>query len=557
MKLRSVFFAACLSVPLASIFAGGIVTNTNQSATWTRNPSTAASLGTEAVYYNPAATALLGPGLSFSISNQSIFQKREIENFYSQLNQNLYKGTVNAPVFPTIYAAYNINRLSVSFGFNPIGGGGSAEFQNGLPAFALPPSDLVPALAKQGVTDYRLDAYFQGSSIYLGYQFGIAYKINDNISVFGGLRYVAPKNTYEGYLRNVEVNAGGNWIKASDFLAGISAQLQSMTTVPASLQPLIDGGGGSLTLAQAQGAGYIPADKRAQIEQGLAAILTSQNIPVSNIPYMNIAQIQGAYSAASPSLLAQAQGTSLKSRLLRDQNADVEQTGSGITPIIGVNLSLLEKKLNIGIKYEFATQMEVKNKTTLDFVTDSVLANGTNPARAVTMFPNGAKIPADMPALLSVGVSYKMLDKLSLSSSLYYYFDKSVEYGKKLLKDGQMEYVKNDEVIDGNFIDWALGAEYQINSKLLVSTGYMFGKQDVKQTFQSDMNYSISSHTYCVGGKYSISPKFDVNLGLSWSKYEKGKKHAAFSKNSSEIALETYMKDTFIVGVGVDIRLSK
>jgi hypothetical protein len=86
----------------------------------------------------------------------------------------------------------------------------------------------------------------------------------------------------------------------------------------------------------------------------------------------------------------------------------------------------------------------------------------------------------------------------------------------------------------------------------------MFGKQDVNQKFQSDMNYSISSHTYCIGGKYSVSPKFDVNLGLSWSKYEKGKKHAAFSKTfPNEIALETYMKDTFIVGVGVDIKLTK
>jgi long-subunit fatty acid transport protein len=256
--------------------------------------------------------------------------------------------------------------------------------------------------------------------------------------------------------------------------------------------------------------------------------------------------------------LAQAQGTSLKSKLLRDQKADVEQTGSGITPIIGVNLSLLDKKLNIGLKYEFATQMEVKNKTTLDFVTDSVPATGTTAARAITMFPDGAKTPADMPAMLSAGVAYKISDKLSVSSSLYYYFDKSVEYGKKLPNaDGDLEYVKNDKVIDGNFIDWALGAEYQLTEKLLVSTGYMFGKQDVKQVFQSDMNYSISSHTYCIGGKYSISPKFDVNLGLSWSKYEKGKKHAKFSKNSSEIALETYMKDTFIVGVGVNVKLGK
>ncbi|HEX2936108.1 MAG TPA: transporter, partial [Bacteroidales bacterium] len=138
MKLRSLSLALCLFVPSLSLFAGGIVTNTNNSATWTRNPSTAATLGVDAVYYNPAATANLGQGLFLSLSNQSIFQRREVDNSYSGLNQSLFKGSVDAPFFPTLYAAYNVNKFSFSFGFNPVGGGGSAEFKNGLPSFEIP-----------------------------------------------------------------------------------------------------------------------------------------------------------------------------------------------------------------------------------------------------------------------------------------------------------------------------------------------------------------------------------------------------------------------------------
>jgi long-chain fatty acid transport protein len=552
MKLRSVFFVAFLFVPLLSLLAGGIVTNTNQSASWTRNPSTAATLGTEAVYYNPAATALLGPGLSFSISNQSVFQKREIENFYGGLNDGLYKGTVNAPVFPSIYAAYNINKFSFSFGFNPIGGGGSAEFKKGLPSFEIAPSDLVPSLASRGVTGYQLDAYFKGSSVYFGYQFGVAYKISDNLSVYGGLRYVVPKNTYEGYLRNVQVNMGGSWVNANTVLAGIASQLQSMIAIPATLQPLVTGGYGTATLAQLQGAGILSAEQRAGMEQGLAAI----GVPAANISAMNVSQVQGAFTAATPTLTQQYYSASIKSKLLRNQQADVEQTGSGITPILGANLSFMDKRLNIGLKYEFATKMHVTNKTSLDFVTDSLPGSP-----ATTMFPDGAEIPADMPSMFSIGVSYKVADKLSLSGSVYYFFDKSVEYGKKLpnaTTPTQLEYVKNDKVIDGNFVDLAFGAEYALTDKLLVSTGYLYGKEDVNQKFQSDINFSISSHTFCVGGKYSLSPKFDVNLGLSWSSYEKGKKHAAFSKTFPTVtSLETYMKSTFILGLGVDIKLSK
>jgi long-subunit fatty acid transport protein len=557
MKLKATIVTVCFFMSFASLFAGGIVTNTNQSASWARNPSTASTLGIEAVYYNPAATTKLGPGLFLSVSNLSVFQKREIENSYSGLrdsqgNFRLYKGTVDAPIFPSLYAAYNLDKFSFSFGFNPVGGGGSAEFKKGLPSFEIAPSDLVPSLAKRGVTAYQLDAYFKGTSIYFGYQFGVAYKVNDMVSLYAGLRYVTAKNTYEGHLQNVQVNMGGTWMNANTVLGGMASQVQGMLAVPSSLQPLIDGGGGGLTLAQAQGAGYISATSRAGIEQGLAAI----GVPQANIPLMNITQVQGAYNQATPALTQQYYTASVKSKLLRNQKADVEQTGSGICPIVGVNLTLLENKLNIGLKYEFATQMELKNKTTMDFVMDSV--PGPN-GRITTMFPDGAKTPADMPALLTVGVSYKVLDKLGLSGSLWYYFDKAVEYGKKLPNDqGILEFVSNDKVIDDNFIEFAFGAEYNLTEKMLVSTGYMYGKTGVDQTFQSDMNFSVSSHTFGVGGKYSISPKMDVNLGLSWSMYEKGKKHAAFSKSfPNEISRETYLKSTFTLGIGVNIKLSK
>jgi hypothetical protein len=168
--MRKFLFVSICAIGFSEIFAGGIVTNTNQSASWARNPSTAATTGIEAVYYNPAATTKFGNGLFISLSNQSIFQKREIENTSATLlHGKLYKGEVKAPLFPSFYAAYNLNRFSFSFGFNPVGGGGSAEFSKGLPSFELAPSSLVPKFSANGVTDYTMDAYFKGTSIYFGY----------------------------------------------------------------------------------------------------------------------------------------------------------------------------------------------------------------------------------------------------------------------------------------------------------------------------------------------------------------------------------------------------
>jgi len=55
-----------------ALFAGGIVTNTNQSAAWVRLPSRNASTEIDAVYYNPAGLMKLKNGFHFSVSNQSI-----------------------------------------------------------------------------------------------------------------------------------------------------------------------------------------------------------------------------------------------------------------------------------------------------------------------------------------------------------------------------------------------------------------------------------------------------------------------------------------------------
>ena len=239
----------------ASLFAGGLVTNTNQSASWVRLPARDASTSIDAVYFNPAGLMKLNNGFHFSLSNQTIFQNKEVENFYTGpggafgLNESLYKGKVSAPVFPSVYAAYKMDRLAFSLGVNPIGGGGGAVFDKGLPSFELTPSDLVPALASQGATAYKLDAYFEGTSVYFGFQGGISYKLNDVISIAAGARYVNAKNTYMGHLRNIELKMPTGWTRADLIMSGIASQYatgaSTATNVATQTTALVNGGAGS------------------------------------------------------------------------------------------------------------------------------------------------------------------------------------------------------------------------------------------------------------------------------------------------------------------------
>jgi long-chain fatty acid transport protein len=538
------------------LLAGGIVTNTNQSASWVRLPSRNASVGIDAVYFNPAGLMKLKNGFHFSISNQSITQTKKVENFYNRpnhiygLNQSLFEGTVSAPVFPSVYAVYKMDRLAFSFGFNPIGGGGGAVFKKGLPSFELSPADLVPALqSTNGADAYRLNAYFEGSSIFFGFQGGVSFKINDVISVAAGLRYVTAKNTYKGHLTDIELELPSGWTRADAIMNGISAQLTSITTIPASLAPALPALG-TLNLATAAGFSTSIAAAKPSIEAALA----SMGIPAASIAAMSLNAISATVTAASPSLLASAAKYGATATLLGDQSADAAQTGAGITPVFSVNISPSEN-LNIGIKYEMITRLELVNKTKQDLTTGFTAAGAP-----ITMFPDGDLTASDMPAMLSVGVDYKLTPELKLSLGGNYFFDKNADYGHKMDLDNNpatpSTFVKNSTIIASNGFSLQGGLEYNITDKFLVSGGYIYANQGVNANYQSDLNYFLVSQSFGIGGAYSVKDNIQIYLGFGYTMYQKDEKNIThvFAGTPATIyrPLETYAKNTMMVGIGVD-----
>ncbi len=190
-------------------FAGGIVTNSNQSAKWVRMLSRDASTDIDAVYYNPAGVVALGNGFHFSLSNQIISQEYILENDLTGLRLGKYVGDVDVPLYPNVYASYNKEKWAVSFGFGPIGGGGSAEYADGLPQFdmlLMSNFGANPATAPL-IGNYDVDMAFEGSSVFLGTQLGIAYKLNDVISASLGARLVLANNEYTGHIQ--DITSGG------------------------------------------------------------------------------------------------------------------------------------------------------------------------------------------------------------------------------------------------------------------------------------------------------------------------------------------------------------
>jgi long-subunit fatty acid transport protein len=431
---------------------------------------------------------------------------------------------------------YKLDKLAFSAGFVPIGGGGGATYEDGLPSFEMGQSDLVPALAtKMGATAYKMDVYFKGTSIFFGFQGAVSYKINDWLSVAAGARYIAAKNTYEGYLKDVQVKTAAGWTDASVIMSGIAGQA---TTAAASTTALKNAGAGALTLAQAEAASIITTAQRLALE----GALTGFGSPTT----VTITQADAVFKGA-----ATVYGN--KATLLSDQEADAKQTGSGITPFFSINISLLEN-LNVAIKYEMATKLDLTNKTTKDLTTGFL---NEDPTKPITKFPNGEKVRNDLPAMLTVGAELK-LSKIKITAGGDFYFDKSSDYGHYIDATPQNStdysvHIDNSEIIANNGIALEAGAEISLTEKLLASAGYVYANKGVNSLYQSDLNYDLATHTFGAGGAYLITDKIKINLGGSYTMYmEDSKDVDHFLGSANLLPKETYKKSTLLFGVGLD-----
>ncbi|QQS51675.1 MAG: hypothetical protein IPM71_02820 [Bacteroidota bacterium] len=456
---RLLLFAMALTTS-GLVFAGGIVTNTNQSAMYTCMQARDATLGIDAVYFNPAGLTLLpNNGLFLSINNQTLGQTRTITSNYASLNEGSYTGEISAPFFPGIYAAYKMDKLAFSFGFNPIGGGGGGTYEKGLPSFEYDFSDLpykVNLLTP--TTAYSADIFFEGTSVYFGYQANVSYAITEKISAALGGRYVMAKNTNKGYIRDILINPYHPVLNPN-------SEMISATTF------------------------------------------------FSNI------------------------GNTTAQAMTADREVDVEETASGFTPIISVNIKPNEM-LNFALKYEHQTKLEFETKV--------------NDGKDGGMFVDGEKYRYDIPAQIVVGATVIPIEKLLVSTGFHYYLDESADWSGR------------EEQLDGNSLEFALGAEYGIGEKLLVSAGYLYTNTGATEAYQTDQSFSLPSSTVGGGLAYKFSPMIELNLAGSYTAYQEGEKnftHNIYAPDNVTIiestnVTETYKKPIWIAAIGININFS-
>ena len=484
MKIFTKFALALVAAMTitTTVFAGGPMTNSNQSASFLRSIARGTSLDPDAVYNNPAGVVFMDKGFHIGINDQMAKQTRTVTSTYAPFamsNGNAtkeYVGEVFSPAIPSVHFAWKHNRWAVMVGMGVNGGGGSLEFADGLASFERQFSVLPGAISQLGqqlgqmnpamavsANRYSMDMYLKGNSMTLAFNAGVAFRITDWLSVAAQLRYSTTSNGYEGYMKNIQINPT---MAAMGLQGDMMSAAQFFTAAGAAL--------GQLNPALAQ---------------------------------------QAAVYAAQTA----------------DHILDVKQKGTSISPVLA--LAFHKGKWDASVKYEFkmATELEIESEP---ISANDPVING--------IFPNGAKVKSETPALLAVALS-RHFGSVKVTAEWHNYFD----------KDAQNSF---SPCITGNTNEYLLGAEWSISDKWLVSAGVQRTALNMDINKYSDMNFVTSSTSVAAGVKYNFSEKVGLNLGIMPTFYDK---ETAVGQASGINFTDVYHRTSIAWGIGLDLKFGR
>ena len=484
MKIFTKFALALVAAMTitTTVFAGGPMTNSNQSASFLRSIARGTSLDPDAVYNNPAGVVFMDNGFHIGINDQMAKQTRTVTSTFAPFamsNGNAtkeYVGEVFSPIIPSVHFAWKHNRWAVMVGMGVNGGGGSLEFADGLASFERQFSVLPGAISQLGqqlgqlnpamavsANRYSMDMYLKGNSMTLAFNAGVAFRITDWLSVAAQLRYSTTSNGYEGYMKNIQINPT---MAAMGLQGDMMSAAQFFTAAGAAL--------GQLNPALAQ---------------------------------------QAAVYAAQTA----------------DHILDVKQKGTSISPVLA--LAFHKGKWDASVKYEFkmATELEIESEP---ISANDPVING--------IFPNGAKVKSETPALLTAALS-RHFGSVKVTAEWHNYFD----------KDAQNSF---SPCITGNTNEYLLGAEWSISDKWLVSAGVQRTALNMDINKYSDMNFVTSSTSVAAGVKYNFSEKVGLNLGIMPTFYDK---ETAVGQASGINFTDVYHRTSIAWGIGLDLKFGR
>ncbi|UCF55950.1 MAG: outer membrane protein transport protein [Deltaproteobacteria bacterium] len=200
---------------------------------------------------------------------------------------------------------------------------------------------------------------------------------------------------------------------------------------------------------------------------------------------------------------------------------DFEQSDDGWGGIVGVNISPT-KELNIGLRYETKTSLDLEYKVNRD---------------DVGLFTPGAVEKRDLPGLLGLGVAYTVTPKVKVEADLTYYLNEDVDWSDP----------KFSNRVDNGY-DAGIALEYTFNSKLKGSVGYLFTESGLDPDAMLPEWPELDANSIAAGVAYEPTPALSLNFGLTKVFYSD---ETATVRMTPNVKLE---KDVLLVAFGIQYK---
>ena len=406
-------------------------------------------------YYNPAGLSRLDKGKYIHLGLQ-------FANGHEKMS---YKGKEHkahlTQLIPNVSLTSVDDNGAYFFTFGGLAGGGKLEYDGVSGIDVLSDLDQFKPL---GV--YDKGSTLTGKNLYEQATLGRAFTINDQLSVSVAGRIVHGSRNLSGTL-----NIGTNPSTAYK-----QAKVQQVTQeVSKAVDAATQGSG--LSAAQ------IAAIKQQKTTQALSLLQTK----------MNALQQNG---------------------LSGDLDSKREAWGYGFQ--IGVNYKVNDK-LNLAARYDSKIKMNFKAKGSENQLqTADIIGSNIGLSTFYPQYTINSKIRRDLPAILSVGASYKVTDNYLVSTSANYYFNRHAKMDRVTTFGGHehgRDYKNGWEI--------ALGNEYKLNDKFTVIGSVNYARTGAKNSSFNDTEYALNSVTLGAGLRYKYDDTLSITGSVAHFIYEK------------------------------------
>lgn len=218
---------------------------------------------------------------------------------------------------------------------------------------------------------------------------------------------------------------------------------------------------------------------------------------------------------------------------LTNLELDCDQSGWGLTPIIGLDAKL--GRWNLAAKYEFQTNLNIENKT------NKLEVPVGTPEEVIKPYADGEQTPSDIPAFLSVAAGYEILPTLRASVEYHFFDDKRagmLNDRQKTLKHGTHEYLA--------------GIEWDIIKYLTISGGFQKTDYGLSDDFQTDTSFYCSSYSLGFGARARLSDALSLDIAYFWTTYDDYTKTSADYNETGMPGTDVYSRTNKVFGLSLN-----